>query len=139
MADFVATVAALRTRLEAFAGLPLYWPNDARTPSLDVAPDGFVYSEIRHTNERPMTLGRDGDRVHRDFGELVVYVYVPAGSHTGAAEAHAQTIRNLFRMTAVPDVICTRRTIGTGGNSENKFGRFWSVPVVIDFHTDRLE
>lgn len=139
MADFVAANAALRTRLQEFVALPLYWPNDARTPTLEAAPDGFVYSEIRHTDERPMTLGPDGNRLHRDYGEMAIYVYVPAGKHTGGAEAHAQAIRNLFKMGAVGDIVCTSRTIGTGAAADNALGRFWSVPIIVQFHTDRLE
>lgn len=139
MPDFAATTAALRTRLQTFTDLPLYWPNDDRTPTLEVAPNGFIYSEVRHVDERPISLGPDGERVHRDFGELAIYVYVPRGSKIGTAETHAQTIRNLFKLSAVAGIKCTRRTIGQGAASESDVGRFWSVPVVVEFFTDRTE
>lgn len=141
MSDFVAAAAALRTRLEEFDALPLYWPNDDRTPTLENAPNGFVYSEIRLLDERQMTLAPTGDRTHRDFGELAIYVYVPAGSLVGTAEAHAQTIRNLFKLDAIDGVYCTRRTIGAGQSTGTPAtpGRFWGVPVIVEFFTDRTE
>lgn len=139
MADFTTYTNALRTRLAAFTDLPLYWPNDDRVPTLDVAPAGFVYSEIRVMDEEPATLGPNGQRSHRDYGELSIYVYVPHGTRAGTAEAYAEEIRALFKTTDVEGVVMTRRTIGPGARSESGVGRFWGVPVILQFYANRTE
>lgn len=139
MSDFTTYANAFRTRLQSFAALPLYWPNDERAPTLDVAPNGFVFSEIRVEREEPASLGLAGGRLHRDYGEFAIYVYVPHGSRVGTAEAHAQTIRNLFKMSDVSGVVITNRTIGPGVRSENSVGRFWGVPIIVQFFSDRTE
>lgn len=135
MSNIVATAAALRTALSAFTALPLYWPNDPRDPPLD----GFVYSEIRVTDEKPVTIGVNGTRKHRDTGEFAVYIYVPAGSLAGAAEQHAETIRALFGVTDIPGVVVTRRTIGQGQIVDGPNGRNWAVPVIVEWFSDRTE
>lgn len=139
MADYTGYIAAIRTRLQAFTALPLYWPNDDRTPTLEAAPSGFVYSSIRVTDEGPASLGPDGQRWHRDSGELAVYVYVPVGSLAGTAEGYAEQIRALFKMSSVSGVTFLRRTIGEGRRSENAVGRFWAVPLTLQFTADRQE
>lgn len=139
MSDFVATFDALRTRLQAFTALPLYWPNDERTPSLGstVAPAGYVYSEISIQDSRQITLGNPV--IWRDFGELAVYVNVPRATRVGVAEQHAETIRGLFGVNSVSGVIVTKKTIGLGKVVESTNGRLWSVPVLIDWFADREE
>ena len=140
MSDFVAAVNALRSKLDAgFTTLPRYWPNDEREPTLEAAPNGFVLSEVRLQDEKPITIGPDGSRLHRDFGEFVVNVFVPAGSRAGTAETHAQSIRTLFGVNAVSGVRITRRFIGAGSNINGPLGRFWAVPVVIEWFSDRTE
>lgn len=140
MADFTGYVNAMRTKLQEFTTLPLYWPNDDRTPTLEDAPNGFVYSEIRVLDEQPASLGTSGNRVHRDYGELAITVFVPAGSRAGTAESYAEQIRALFKMSgSVSGVVFTRRTIGIGQRSENAVGRFWGVPVILQFFADRTE
>jgi len=140
VADYVATLAALRTALATgFTALPLYWPNDDREPDLTAAPNGFVYSEPRLLDEAQKTIGPAGTRVHRDVGEMAIYVYVPHKTRAGTAEAHAQAIRALFGTTAIPGVVVTRRTIGQGENVNGPTGRFWAVPLVVEWWTDRTE
>lgn len=140
MADFVATLAALRSALEAgFSALPLYWPNDPREPTLEDCPNGFVFSEGRLLDERASTLGPAGARTHRDTGEFLITVFVPAGTLAGAAEGHAEAIRALFKTRSVAGVVTTRRTIGQGQHVNGPLGRFWAVPVVIEYFTDRTE
>lgn len=140
MSDFVGAVAALRTALEAgFAALPLRWPNDDRPATLDVAPNGFVYSEARLTDEGPAEIGPDGARTHRDTGTFDVFIYVPRGTLAGAAEAHAETIRGLFKSRDVPGVVVTRRRIGAGSVVEGPNGHYWCVPVFIEWFSDRIE
>ncbi len=140
MADFTTYTAALRARLIAeFTALPLYWPNDDRTPTLEAAPNGFVYSEIEVRDEEPASLGPNGQRSHRDYGEFRIYVYVPRGSLAGTAEGYAEQIRAAFKVPDVPDVVFTRRTIGAGQASENDVGRFWAVPVILQFYANRTE
>lgn len=141
MSDVVATFDTLRRRLENFTRLPLYWPNDDRTPDLGSAsaPNGYVYSEIRVLDEGPASLGDDDTRLHRDTGEMVVYVNVPRGSRAGTAEAYAQEIRALFKMTVLTGIVVTRRTIDFGQPVESSDGRLWSVPVRIEWFADRLD
>lgn len=140
MSDFIAAVNILRARLQSeFTALPLRWPNDNRDASLKSAPDGFVYSEARNTDEGPASIGPDGSRRHRDRGEFAVYVYVPRGTLAGAAEAHAAAIRTAFAVSRVSDVVITRRTIGAGRTVEGPDGRLWCIPVTIEFFSDRLE
>lgn len=139
VADFTTYAAALRTRLQGFTALPLYWPNDNRTPTPADAPNGFVFSEVRLTDESPASLGFNGARVHRDYGEFAVYVYVPAGTRIGTAEGYAEQIRALFKMTDVEGVIFTRRYIGPGARTESGVGLFWSVPLILQFFADRTE
>lgn len=139
MTDFTDAVNALRTKLQEFSTLPLFWPNDQRDPSGSNAKSGFVYSETRLTSEGPVSIGPDGSRTHRDFGEMSVYVYVPRGTKSGTAEAHAQTIRNLFKLNAVAGVRITGRTIGAGAIVSGPNGSWYSVPIFISWFADRIE
>lgn len=140
MADYNATVAALRTKLETgFTSLPVRWPNDHREATLDVCPDGFVYCEIDVDSEAPVTIGSAGNRTHRDEGTMTLFVYVPVKTLPGAAEAHAQTLRNLFATGSVAGVEITRRRIGRGQTLEGGGSRFYAVPISIDFFADRTE
>lgn len=140
MSDFVATMAALRSHLEVgFTALPLYWPNGDAEPSLASAPNGFVYSEGRVLAEGPVTIGPDGTRTHRDDGDFTVTVYVPAGTLVGAAEGHAQSLRTLFGVNSGSGVRIKSRTIGQGQHVNGPLGRFWAVPVVIMWQSDRIE
>lgn len=140
MADFPTVFGSLRTRLESnFAALPLYWPNDDREPSLDDCPNGFVLSELRVVDEGAVSLGKDGERWHSDTGELAIYVYVPRGTLAGTAEAHAKTIRDLFKMSAVDDVTVTRRVIGAGATVDGGGSKWWAVPIIISWFSDRIE
>lgn len=136
MADFTAAVGALRARLEAnFAALPIYWPNDPREPNVN----GFVYCEAYLVDENAVSLGFDGERRHRDLGELVVNVYVPAGTLIGAAESYANTIRNLFSPNSVADVQITSRRIGRGQRVSGGSGGWYAVPVIVEWFSDRIE
>lgn len=142
MSNFVDAADALRARLASgFTALPLFFANDDRTPDLKTAPNGFVYVHVHLQDERQLTLGPEGAREHRDFGELSAYVYVPRGSRIGAAEQHAQDIRALFKTTAVDGVVVTRRIIGSGENVDGpgKASRAFCVPVHIEFFSDRVE
>jgi len=137
MADFVASVAALRSALETgFVALPLYWPNDPRDPSGEM--DGWAYSEARLSAERQVCLGVAGERRHRDFGEFVVTVFAPLGSLSGTAETHAQSIRALFP-SRVGDVVILNKSIGAGRRVEGPNGRWYAVPVIISWQSDRIE
>lgn len=139
MSDLVATFNALRARLATWTTLPLYWPNDDRTPTLnsDTAPNGYVFSEIRITDEAQMSLGSPTFR--RDYGELSVYVNVPLGTRTGTAEQYAQELRALFGTLDVAGVVVTRKTMDLGQLVESSDGRLWSVRVGIEWFADRTE
>lgn len=142
MSDYVATADALRTRLQDnFTALPIYYSNDDREPTLADAPQGFVMAHVNLSDERQISLGLEGDRLHRDFGELAVYVYVPRNSRVGQAEEYAEQIRALFKTTAVQNVTVTRRVIGRGADVSNRDGqsRAYCIPVFVEFFADRLE
>jgi hypothetical protein len=140
--DYVATADALRSRLQDnFSALPIYYQNDDREPTLENAPDGFVVAHVNLSDERQISLGLEGNRLHRDFGELSVYVYVPRNTRVGAAETYAEQIRALFKTTSVANVVVTRRTIGRGGEVSRNDGqsRAYCVPLFVEFFADRLE
>jgi len=141
MSEYVATLDALRTRLQDnFTGLPIFYGNDDREPTLKDNPAGFVLATGYVSDERQISLGLEGARLHRDFGELSVYVYVPRNTRVGAAEAHAEQIRALFKTTAISGVTVTRRTIGRGDAVEGPGqSRAYCVPVFVEFFADRLE
>lgn len=142
MGDFTDTADALRAKLAEFTALPVYWPNGDQ-PSIDAAPAGFVYSEVHGYTGYQMCLGfADGQRESRDEGELEIWVCVPRGSRAGAAEQYAEQIRALFQPNNVSGVTVNRRTIGRGRESgavNGQSGRVWAVPVVIQWHADRVE
>lgn len=139
MSDIAATFAALRNKLAEFTALPLYWPNDDRTPSLDsvTAPAGYVYSEIRVQDEEQIELGATGTR--RDHGEMLIYVNVPRGTRTGGAEAYAEQIRALFTPANITGVTVLSKTVDFGSPVESDKGRLWSVPIRIEWFADRVE
>lgn len=142
MADFEISAAALRGKLETgFTALPLYWPNDPRDPIKTGGKDGWVYSELRVIDEGAVSLGADGQRTHRDTGEFEIFVYVPRGTLAGTAEAHAASIRTLYGVNSLigQGVRVTRRTIGRGELVDGPDGRWWAVPVLIEWFADRTE
>lgn len=142
MSDFVATCDALRTKLKEFTALPLFWPNDKNQPSLDVAPKGYVYSEVEPYDGRSIALGGTD---YRDSGEFNIYVCVPRGTRARTAEGYAQQIRALFQPNNVTGVTIWNRKISSGRESEfvgavnGPAGRVWCVPVTIDWFSDRKE
>jgi hypothetical protein len=137
MSDFATTFNALRAKLQEFTTLPIYWPNDSRTPTLKDAPSGYVYSEIRVQDEAQIELGSSA--THRDTGELEIWVMVPRGTQTGTAETYAQTIRALFGVSNVSGVIVNRKIVEPGRIVPTNFGRMYCVPIRIDWWADRLE
>jgi hypothetical protein len=142
VSNFVATANTLRQTLATgFTALPIYWPNDDREPTLKDAPNGFVTSHIRLNDEQQISLGLEGERLHRDFGELSVFVYVPRGSRVGTAEQYAENIRALFKTTNIPEIVVTSRKIGAGESVEGPGAksRAYCVPLYIEFWTDRTE
>lgn len=144
MPDYVATANALRAKLNEFVALPRYWPNSEAQPAIDAAPNGFVYSEIRMADGRQESLGTEGNRLFRDYGELVVWVCVPRGSSAGTAEQYAQQIRALFAPVHLSDVLINSRAIGKGrdgsyNQSDDASHRVWCIPVIIEWSSDRLE
>ena len=142
MADFKATAAALRSKLQEFTALPLFWPNGNAEPSLSAAPAGYVYSEVHGYAGRQISLGLTGQRESRDEGELEIWVCVPRQSGVGTAEGYAEQIRALFQPTNVAGVTIDRRTIGRGRESgavNGPSGRVWAVPIVINWYADRTE
>lgn len=141
MSDFVATTDALRAALQTgFTALPIYYGNDDREPTLKNAPNGFVLATVQLQDERQVSIGFVGDRLHRDFGELTAYIYVPRGTRAGTAEQYAEQIRALFKTTAISGVTVTRRTIGRGAEVEGRGqSRAYCVPVFVEWFSDRME
>jgi len=139
MSTYTQAMNALRARLDTFTGLPRFWPNDEQAPTPTTAPDGFVFSEGRLLDEGPVSIGPNGYRFHRDTGEFVVYVYVPRGTRVGTAEGYADQIRSLFQLTTVSDLIITSRVIGSGQIVDSDLGKYYAIPIVISFYTDRTE
>lgn len=137
MSDLTTTYNALRAKLAEFTTLPLYWPNDDRTPTPEAAPNGYVYSEIGLQDERRAELGAGSTR--RDFGEMEIWVLVPRGSKAGTAEAYAQQIRALFGEVNVSGVVITRKVVENGRMIATNMGRNYCVPIRISFWADRLE
>lgn len=142
MGDYTDTADALRTKLQDFTALPLYFENGEQ-PDIAAAPSGFVYSEVHGFVGRQLCLGfTDGARESRDEGELEIWVCVPRGSRAGAAESYAEQIRALFQPNNVTGVTINERTIGRGresGAANGPNGRVWAVPVIIKWHADRVE
>ena len=142
MADYVATANALRTKLQEFTGLPIFWENGDTKPSPDTCPNGYVYAEVDTLSSQQITLGGLGNREFRDFGEFIVSVHVPRGSRAGTAEQHAQDIRALFQPPTLGEVVIGDRTIAKGreaGAVNGPLGTTWCVPVIIDWYADRKE
>lgn len=135
--NFLDACNAIRAKVKATATLPTYWPNDAREPKAEGA--GFVYTECRLIDERPISLGPTGSRTHRDTGEATIYVYVPQGKGTKKAETEAQILRDAFAVDAVAGVTVTNKTIGLGSPVEGPGGRWFAIPVVISWFSDRVE
>jgi hypothetical protein len=146
--DFTDVANTLRTALNGFAptsplpNLPKFWPNGEAVPTLDVAPNGFIYSEVVTQSSTQTALGTQGTREFRDRGEFVIWVNVPRGTRAGTAESIAQQLRALFQPPEFSGVFIEDRTIGTpreSGAVNGPNGRLWSIPVVIDWYADRTE
>lgn len=139
MPDFVSSADAVRAKLSEFTALPLFWPNDGRDATGVTAPNGFVYSALRTLDERPASLGNGGTSWRRDYLELEIFIYVPAGTLIGQAEQHAQQIRALFGVNSVNGVVVTKKQIGAGQALDMPQGKYFALPVYINFFSDRLE
>lgn len=137
MSDFSTTFGKLRTKLQSFTALPIYYPNDMRTPSLKNAPNGYVYSEIRIHDEKPIEIGGNASR--RDYGEMEIWIMVPRGTLPGTAESYAEQVRGLFGVDTIDGVIVTRKTVDVGQIVPTNFGRMYAVPVRIDWWADRSQ
>lgn len=124
--------------LQQFTALPIYYPNDSKTGFIDDAMTGYVYTECRMVDERQISLGGVGGRQHRDYGEMLVLVAVPRETRAGTAEAYATQIRALFLTDSVPGVVVTRRVIDAG-TVETSSGRFFAIPLRIEWFSDRME
>ncbi len=140
MSDFDAAAAALRAHLETnFTALPLRWPNDEREATLKDCPNGFVYSEAFAGVSHQIGINGASGIPWRDYGTFSVLVYVPRGTRIGAAEGYAKQIRALFGVGSVPGVIVTSKALGAGQGVDSTLGKFYCVPVTIEWFSDRTE
>ena len=144
MSDITTSVGVLRAILEAFVPtglptLPRYYANSDTAPTLDNAPNGFIYSENRIQDERPVGFGNTGQMVRRDFGEFLIYVYVPRGTKVGTAEAYATQLRAAFPVQLGSGVFVTRKLMDAGQMIDGPNGREYATGVRIEWFADRLE
>lgn len=138
MSEFTTAADALRTTLQSgFTTLPLFWPNDDRVPSAKNAPNGFVYSEVFLQDERAVSLANP-QTLRRDFGAFMIYVNVPRKSKIGTAEAYAAQIRALFPINS-NGIIVQRKLIETAQITDGPSGKLYTVPVRVEWFSDRLE
>lgn len=137
---YTEAVNALRAHLDASTTLPCYWPNSPTNPADDTAAQtGWVFSEAFLQDERPVSLGPSGSRAHRDYGEFAIYVYVPLGSKIGTAETTVEGIRAAFGMTTIPGLVIDKKTIQRGEEVTGPNGRWYAVPLILEWWTDRVE
>jgi hypothetical protein len=139
MADFTATVAALRSILAGYSALPIFWPNSTAQPSRRSAPDGFVIPHASIVAEKQATLGPPGVGVQRDYGVFHANVYTWRGQMVGGAEEHATAIRALFPRRLSDDIVITSKRIGNGVAVDGPSGHAYCIPVTIEFFADRVD
>lgn len=149
MADIAGALAAIEARFDtAWTVTPKAFEN---SPAPDVV-DGngialpWVYFEAYATEADIRGVGRPGNHVVIDRGEIVATVFAPLNSNRSTALQHAAAIGEIFRVqefhhaepgccvrTWTPLVSRGDRTI-----SENPDGTWWAVSVTIPFEFIRF-
>lgn len=139
MADYAGAVAALRTRLLTWTTTPIGMVNEPEPATSDAnGPIPWVMGEILGTTSRLRGAGLPGSQVWVSSGLVLAHVFVPAGSGTATAFAHAVAIGELFRAEALyasqpPNVVrCWAPRIDGGGAGDDD-GKWFRVTCTIPF------
>lgn len=134
--------AALRARLESLVlspALPIVWQNMEFKPETGGGESGWLYCEIELQAGVPVSFGDPvGGNTVRSRGVMVVNVVVPRGSLMGRAESVAASVISHFKLESVSGVHFDNRWIG-GGRLAEQASRWFVLPVVLEFWSDRLE
>jgi hypothetical protein len=131
----------MRDRLDSnFTTIPITHGNDDFDPAAN-GQNGWVFTKIGLLAEGSVSIGAPGEVLHRDVGEFHVWVYVPRGAQVGTAESYAEQIRDLFKSDAIPGIVIRSRSIrdGMADGTVGADGRWWGIPIVIQFQYDRIE
>lgn len=149
MADIAGALAAIEERFKSAWSATPYGLENGPEPNVR---DGnnllvpWVYFEAFATASGIKGVGKPGNHVVVDDGEIFATVFVPLGSERGVARQHAVAIGEIFRVKEFFKVEtgCCVRTwtprVGRGEKtvSENPDGNWWAVSVIIPFEFIRF-
>lgn len=128
---------AVRGFLDANGGaIEFRYENETRDP-----PNGdatFVMVEIAGDIMEQGSIGAGEPKANawREAGTLHLTVQVPSGSGSGGARRIARQLAELFRgLDLQPGITFRDISIGLGDVSSMN-GRFWGLPVGVDWHRD---
>lgn len=149
MADIAGALAAIEARFDAaWTATPKAFENGPAPQVQDV--NGILLPWVffeAYVNEADIRgVGRPGNHVVIDRGEIAATVFVPLNSNRATALQHATAIGEVFRVQeffhAEPG--CCVRTwtpvVGRGDRTvtENPDGNWWAVTVSIPFEFIRF-
>jgi hypothetical protein len=142
MADYAGAVEAIEARLrERWAGrTPVAVRNGPEVRKLDQAgdPQPWVYLEVIGGDATILGVGRPGDHLTVDDGNIFVHVFVPSGTGTSEATRLAVAAGEIFRTAEFyrdTPGCCVRSwspRIDGGGSSADD-GLWWRVTATIPF------
>lgn len=134
-------VAAIRARAEALwpgieASVPLSWPNEEFTPTLDE--EGrtlpFVRVEVMWNTGGFISIGAPGSNLSRREGHIWAFAFIRKGINESLAHQLVSEMAGLFEGQDFSGVVCDG--MQPGGPVDSDDGAFYGQSAAVPFNYD---
>lgn len=128
-------LAAIRTRLVTLGpALPLIDENVNADP-----PDGpWLQFEFLGASPRVAGIAAPGAHLVREFGAVLIHVFVPRGTATATLDAYVAAIVALFRTTDADGVFYDAVPRVDPNQAAAEDGTFFGRTIAVDFRHDHI-
>jgi hypothetical protein len=128
-------LAAIKTRLTTLGpALPLIDENSNERP-----PDGaWMLLEFLGSSPRVAGIAATGSHLFREFGTVLIHVFVPRGTETATLDGHVAAISALFRTTNADGVFYDGAPRVDPNQPASEDGAFFGRTVAVDFRHDHI-
>ena len=146
MTDVTSAFAAIRSRLDAGAGIPLRYQAEDVGP-LPATPTVFAWAELLVERSQIVAFGGGvGANTHRNYCTLLVYVFIPKGQGMATSLPTAETIAALFRSYRTADISCFESIVRPSGDGSqlappgerSLVNNYWYALVEVSLFFDQV-
>lgn len=128
-------LAAIRTRLTTLGpALALIDENVNAAPP----DDAWLQLEFLGAAPRVAGIGAPGAHLVREFGTVLIHVFVPRGTATATLDGHVAAIVALFRTTNADGVFYDGAPRVDPNPAASEDGAFFGRTIAVDFRHDHV-